>query len=65
MKDNDMIRKIGVPLILLSIITLLLGGTRIYEGILVTIGINLAILIAIIGVIAMFYGIIKASKKPE
>ncbi|WGI16829.1 hypothetical protein [Methanonatronarchaeum sp. AMET-Sl] len=58
--NNDLLRKIGVILVLLSIITLLLGGTRIYEGILVTIGVNIAILIAIIGVIAMLYGIIKA-----
>ncbi|RZN60634.1 hypothetical protein [Methanonatronarchaeum sp. AMET6-2] len=60
MAENDLLRNIGVAITLFAIITLLIGGTRLHEGIIVTLGVNLAIIIAIIGVIAMFYGIIKS-----
>ncbi len=60
MAENDLLRNIGVAITLFAIITLLIGGIRLHEGIIVTLGVNLAIIIAIIGVIAMFYGIIKS-----
>jgi len=56
-----MIEKIGFPLVLFSMLTIVLVETGILTGgIIITIGLNLAMLLVLIQIIAILYGFTKS-----
>ncbi len=56
-----MIEKIGFPLVLFSMLTIVLVETGIWtSGIVITIGLNLAMLLVLIQIIAILYGFTKS-----
>jgi|GEM_PF-2423207 len=59
-KIRSVIKKIGFPLVLISMLTIVLVEIGVLNGIVATIGLNIVMFLILIQIIAMLYGFAKS-----
>jgi len=57
---KSVIKKIGFPLVLISMLTIVVVEIGVFSGIVVTIGLNIVMFLILIQIIAMLYGFAKS-----